>query len=69
MPKLPCFKNVKATLLCKKYFNEDYHHELDSGLKTKIQQLWAVGPLADFLCISYPRLLDREFPKVYIQES
>ena len=36
---LPCFKNVQATLPFKNYFNEDYHHNLYSGLKIKIQQL------------------------------
>lgn len=33
---LPCFKNVKATLPFKNYFNEDYDHNLYPGLKIKI---------------------------------
>lgn len=50
MSKLACFKNVKATLPCKKYFN--YHHELDSGLKTKIQQLYWLKDLDHWLIFS-----------------
>lgn len=48
----------KLPFLVKKYFSEDYQHELDSGLKTKIQQFYLLKDLGHWLIFSAPRSQD-----------